>query len=99
MTAYIRRGGEKKRAQFERAEAAFTRALANGESQARLENLAEKLRVAQLGYLKSRLYELGDDGNALWRERRNQYRIAERRWETMTFAEIRAVYTPELEQE
>jgi hypothetical protein len=41
MTAYIRRGGEKRREQLERAEADMTRALNRPEPTARLQKVAE----------------------------------------------------------
>ncbi len=94
MTAYVRRGGEKKRVQLDRAEAALTRAIANEESETRLVHLAEKLRAARLGYLKSLSYESAGGSSAAAQERRNQYRLEEQKWTAMTVDEIVAAYSP-----
>jgi hypothetical protein len=90
MTAYVRRGGEKKREQLERARSAMSGAVSNGATRKELERLAEKLRAAQLGYLKSRLHELGpgaaeSEGS---RARRNEYSAAGQRWGSLTVDEI-----------
>lgn len=87
MTAYIRRGGAKKRQQCEYAEAALRRAVVEAYPDSRIAKAAERLRTAKLGCLKSVLHELEVPD----RRSSSSYRTAlaeRRRWESMTVDEV-----------